>query len=518
VQPNSIQTRLLLPMMATMALLEVLLVSALIWMGVASGSSALLTHALPPVLAVTAGLTAIAAACYRRGLRMAQGLVESEQRATHMALHDGLTGLPNRTLLYQNLNSAVEKARRGGGAVAVLCIDLDRFKEVNDTLGHQSGDELIREAARRLSETTRASDTLARVGGDEFAVIQTSASGRSAAALAERVVTSLSGPVDLSGGRAFLGCSVGVTVLQEGGEEPAELLRQADLALYRAKDRGRGQYSFFETEMDAALKTRRAFEADLRAALAADALELVYQPQYDSAGRITAVEALARWTHADRGAVSPAYFVQLAEECGLIDAFGVFTLRRAFEDSLRWPGLKVAVNISASQLRRADFIDRVERLLEETGAKPSRLELEITEGVLLTDDPTTHDTLRRLKAMGFSLALDDFGTGYSSLSYLRRFPVDRIKIDRSFIEKLGVEREATAMVSAIVTLAQALNLAVIAEGVETTEQRRLLAEAGCLDIQGFLLSRPVSADVLDRVIRDTTVASRGEKPVGAGVC
>ena len=383
--------------------------------------------------------------------------------------------------------------------MAVHCIDLDRFKEVNDNYGHIIGDELIRQAALRMAAQCRSGDTFARLSGDQFAVIQLNATPARAAALAARLVEVMAQAVDLSVGRVFVGCSIGVALISDGDADCAEAVRQADLALYRAKHNPAVRYCFFETEMDQAIKDRRALEADLREALSQGALQLAYQPQVDHRGLMTGVEALVRWTHPERGPISPAYFVAIAEECGLIDTLGQFTLRRAFEDSRRWNGLKVAVNVSAHQLRMKDFAPRLADLVAEMNVDPENFELEITEGVLLGDDPITHDTLQQLRAMGFALALDDFGTGFSSLSYLQRYPINKIKIDRSFVINLGADDGAEAVVGAIVALAKALKLAVIAEGVETTDQRRRLAAVGCSAIQGYLFSRPVPADSIDHM-------------------
>jgi diguanylate cyclase (GGDEF)-like protein len=428
---------------------------------------------------------------------MAQGLIASEARAAHLAYHDALTGLPNRVLFFDRLAHAMEQMRRDGQKIAVHCIDLDRFKDVNDTFGHHVGDELIQAAARRLAAQCRGADTFARLSGDEFAIVQSNATVASAAALAARLVEIMAQPVDLSAGRVFVGCSIGVTLVIDDHLEPAEALRQADLALYRAKQNGKVQFCFFEIEMDAAIKTRRALEADLRGALARGELGMAYQPQVNKNGVMTGVEGLVRWIHPERGYVSPAFFVPIAEECGLIIDLGMFTLRRAFEDSRRWKGLKVAVNVSANQLRLKDFVPRIVELVEELDVDPKRFELEITEGILLGDDPNTHETLKRLRHMGFSIALDDFGTGYSSLSYLQRYPINKIKIDRSFIANLGVDTESEAVVGAIIKLARALKLSVIAEGVETTDQRARLAAAGCSEVQGYLFSRPVGADEIE---------------------
>lgn len=460
----------------------------------------LLRELVAPILAVVFALAGGALFLYRRGRTAAQGLVASEARAAHLAYYDSLTGLPNRVLFFDRLGRALDQLRRHAPPVAVHCIDLDRFKEVNDTFGHHVGDQLIQEAAKRLAAQCRGTDTFARLGGDEFAIVQTDAGAAHASALAARLLEALSEPFDLEGMRVFTGCSIGVTVCTDPDTDPAEALRHADLALYRAKENGKSQYCFFEVEMDAAIKTRRALESDLREALARDALEMAYQPQVNRHGVMTGVEALVRWRHPVRGDVSPAFFVPIAEECGLIVELGMFTLRRAFEDSRRWAGLKIAINVSANQLRLPDFVLRLGELVEEYAVDPRQFELEITEGILLGDDPATHDTLRRLRQMGFSLALDDFGTGYSSLSYLQRYPISKIKIDRSFIANLGVDLESEAVVGAIIKLARALKLSVIAEGVETTDQRERLAAAGCSEIQGYLFSRPVAADQIEQLM------------------
>jgi diguanylate cyclase (GGDEF)-like protein len=460
----------------------------------------LLRKALPATLLLVGVLGAFAWSLSIRARRAAQSLIASEARAAHLAYHDSLTGLPNRTLLGEKMAMEHEQCRRTGVGFAVHCIDLDRFKEVNDTFGHAAGDELIRAAANILAAACRRGDILARLGGDEFAIIQPRATPESAAAMADRIVARLAEPVDLTVGRVFVGCSIGVTVVRDPTSDPQESLRQADLALYRAKDGGRGRYAFFEPEMDAAVRMRRALQADLREALAMDELEMVYQPQVDGRGRVFGVEALVRWNHAVRGSVAPAVFVPLAEENGLIDALGMFTLRRAFEDSSAWGDVKVAVNLSAAQLRMRDFTARLGDLVAETGIDPERFELEITEGLLLGDDAQTHESLRRIRAMGFRIALDDFGTGYSSLSYLQRYPIDKIKIDRSFITNLGIDNDAEAVVSAIVKLARALGLSVIAEGVETEIQRVRLTAAGCSEVQGFLFGKPSPAGTITALL------------------
>lgn len=449
---------------------------------------------LPPTLVVIVMFFLVMALFHRRSWRAAQELIASEARASHLAYHDPLTGLPNRVMFFDRLGVALDRLRRGGSPIAVHCLDLDRFKDVNDTFGHQIGDELIVAASKRIAEVCRRSDTFARLSGDEFAIVQLDATPHAAARLAERIVEAISQPMDLSSGRVHVSCSIGVNMVSEGEVAAADALRHADLALYRSKNNGRAQYSFFEPEMDAAMRMRREIESELREALHNGELQMVYQPQADRQDRIAGVEALLRWNHPVRGDISPTMFVPIAEECGLINELGMYTLREAFRDSRKWDGLKVAINISAAQLRMVDFPVRVAELLKECNVDARTFELEITEGLLLGDDPVTHGVLRELRQMGFSIALDDFGTGYSSLSYLQRYPIDKIKIDRSFIAALGVEQESVAVVQAIIKLAHALNLDVIAEGVETQGQRDQLIDIGCEEIQGYLYSRPVDAD------------------------
>jgi diguanylate cyclase (GGDEF)-like protein len=462
----------------------------------------LFIRTLGPVLLISLGLGVVALVLLYQSQKAAQGLIASEAKAKHMALHDSLTGLPNRTLFADRLTQACERMKRQGGHVAVMCIGLDRFKDVNDTLGHLAGDELIRNNAHKISNMIRASDTLARLGGDEFVIIQTDTDGHSAATLAKRVLESLTGTVSLESGQVFSSCSIGVTLLHDGEIEAAEALRQADLALYRAKDLGRGQYAFFEVEMDATIKLRKTLETGLREAIHIEAIDVVYQPQVDHNGTIVGVEALSRWTHPSRGPVSPGYFIPLAEECGMMNELGTFVLRRAMIDARRWPGLKVAVNVSATQLRSTDFLATVRMLLEETRTPATQIEIEITEGVLLNDDHVTQVVLRDLRHMGFTIALDDFGTGYSSLGYLSRYPVDKIKIDRSFVSNLGNDPEAEAVIRAIVKLSKALNLNIVAEGVETRTQKSILRQVGCNIIQGFLFSRAVPVANIDSIMRN----------------
>lgn len=450
-----------------------------------------------PLLLLAFLATAIGAVMmFRVTRRAAKKLLLSEAEAKHLALHDPLTGLANRTLFTDRLIHAHALLRRKPGYLSVLCIDLDRFKEVNDSYGHDAGDQVIREVARRLKVICRDTDTICRLGGDEFAIIQPDTTPSGAATLAQRVVEGLSGELDLTIGRAELSCSVGVAVVSDAEYGQAEMLRQADVALYRAKEAGRGRYAFFEPEMDAALRLRKALERDLRAAIEQERLTVAYQPLTDVRGVITGVEALARWNDPERGDISPAIFIPLAESTGLIAAIGRSVFRRACYDSLRWSGLEVSVNVSALQLSAAGFVDEVEEILLETGAQAANFVLEITETALLKDSDGVHEALRRIKRMGFRLALDDFGTGYASLAYLRRHPIDKLKIDRSFVSNLSPDSEASSVASAIISLAKTLGLKTTAEGVETQAQFDILAKLGCVEFQGFLLGRPMPADAI----------------------
>jgi diguanylate cyclase (GGDEF)-like protein len=458
----------------------------------------LLRKSLPTTMLLISCLGTLAWFLYQKGCRATQSLIASEARASHLASHDVLTGLANRALLADRLAYALDRLRRTGKPFAIFCIDLDRFKEINDTFGHGTGDDLLRAAAQRIAADCRLSDILARLGGDEFAIVRPDVTVDGAVAFASRLLKTLSEPIELPVSRVFIGSSIGIAVVQNGDIDPPECLRQADLALYRAKDAGRGCFALFEPEMDAAVRLRRGLQADLRRALhSGDEIWLAYQPQVDARGRIVGVEALVRWTHPEGGEIAPSVFVPLAEESGLIEALGMQVLRRAFEDSTRFGDLTVAINISAAQLRMTTFIPQLTDLLAQMRVDPSRFELEITEGLLLSDDSLTHESLRHLRALGFRIALDDFGTGYSSLSYLQRYPIDKIKIDRSFVINLGADAAAEAVVSAIVKLARALGLTVVAEGVETETQRTRLASVGCTDVQGYLFGKPVTVQQLE---------------------
>ena len=471
----------------------------LVWTPQKPGAE-LLQRSFPYLILAALALLGAAIALILHARRVARSLLDSRERAAHLAFHDPLTGLANRALLGERLESARRTTGRDGAGYAVLCLDLDRFKEVNDIYGHATGDELICEVATRLKKECRAGDTIARLGGDEFAIVMTGTTPAGAASLAARIVAQLAGPVELMSGRAILSCSVGACLIDDAGLEPLEALRQADMALYRAKAQGRGRYCFFEPEMDAIVKSKKALEDDLRLALTERKLEVVYQPIVHDDGEIVALEALTRWRDRARGNVAPSVFIPLAEDSGLISPLGEFVFRRVCEDSLAWPGVRLSVNLSPVQIRRPDLVDRIQKVLEETGADASRFDLEITEGCLLQDDSRTHEVLARLRAMGFGFSLDDFGTGYSSLSYLHRYPVQKIKLDRSFVSRLSEGPQGGLIVASLVLLARALDLKVIAEGVETQDQLVQLVDFGCNQYQGFLFSRPVKRDVVSRLI------------------
>ena len=415
----------------------------------------------------------------------------AQERIVHMARHDGLTGLPNRLLLRERLEHELKRVKRGD-CLAVMCLDLDLFKSVNDTLGHPIGDELLKRVADRLRGCTREPDTVARLGGDEFAIIMTQLQKPSdATSLARRVQESMSKPYQIDGHQIVSSISMGISVAPDDGMDPDILIKNADLALYGAKGDGRGTYRFFENEMDSRMKARRGLEMDLRNALTNEEFELYYQPLVSlKTNEITALEALLRWNHPHRGLVSPADFIPIAEETGLIIAIGEWVLAAACKEAMNWPDhVKVAVNVSPAQLKNRNFLLTVQTAMSNAGLSASRLQLEITETVLMQNITATLDTLHALRKLGVQIAMDDFGTGYSSLSYLRSFPFDKIKIDRSFIQDLANGKEPLAIVHAVADLANCLNMASTAEGVETQQQLDALQLIGCTEMQGYLFSR-----------------------------
>jgi diguanylate cyclase (GGDEF)-like protein len=425
----------------------------------------------------------------------------AEERIVHMARHDALTDLPNRMMLRERLDYELKRVKRGE-CLAMLCLDLDHFKSVNDTLGHPVGDELLKVVAERLRRCTRELDTIARLGGDEFAIIMTGMNDpNDAVALAKRIRDSITKPYHLDGHQILADISIGISLAPIDATEPDLLLKNADMALYGAKADGRGTYRFFEPEMDARMKARRQLDMDLRKALVNAEFELYYQPLVNlQSNEITAFEALLRWNHPDRGLISPAEFIPVAEETGLIIPLGEWVLRRACQETANWPiNIKVAVNLSPAQLKSRNLTEAVVNSLASSGMSANRLQLEITETVLMQNTFNTLGTLQKLRALGVQIALDDFGTGYSSLSYLRSFPFDKIKIDRSFIQDLSNGTEPLAIVHAIAGLARSLNMISTAEGVETTQQRETLESIGCIEMQGYLFSRPCPAAEIVRM-------------------
>ena len=454
---------------------------------------------------------------------------QAEAHIRHMALHDELTGLPNRAQLTGKLDAALARLRgesrledprpplpEGDWRVAVLIFDLDHFKDVNDTLGHASGDALLKLVAERIGRCLRPGDTLARLGGDEFAVLlEQMATAQEVADLTRRVIDAAALPYELppyeaNGHEAMIGVSVGITLCSRKDEitAPALLLSQADIALYQAKARNRGGSCFFQPEMHAALHRRKDMERDLRRALAEGGLEVHFQP-FTAIGsrRIVGAEALARWFHPVHGTVPPSEFIPLAESAGLIGELGAWVLHTACAQAAQWDGLCLAVNLSPEQVRRPGIVEQVASILRETGLAPSCLELEITEGCLLHETPQTLATLNRLRALGVSIALDDFGTGFSSLSYLRRYPFTKLKVDRSFVASMAGDAATAAIVQAVVTLGRSLSMRVIAEGVETEAQFTMLDTMDCDEAQGYLLGRPCRSTEFNRLV----ARQRGEQ-------
>jgi diguanylate cyclase (GGDEF)-like protein len=438
----------------------------------------------------------------RRLWRSSHALQAQRAQAQHEALHDPLTGLANRTQFERRLEAALRDKARVGGGVALLILDLDRFKQVNDTLGHNAGDDLIRAVGQRLTELVRIEGTLARLGGDEFAIIHFG-DAEEARALGARVVEAVAKPFEVAGSEAFVGASVGIVLADGNDPNQRELIRKADIALYEAKAKGRNRAVIYTAAMDASLQDRHQIEAELREALKSGGqLSVAFQPLFSGkTGEAVGAEALVRWTHPRLGPISPARFIPIAEGTGLIEAVGEFVLRRALHFGAHWPGYRIAVNISPAQLINPSFSERLLDLLVETGMRPSNLELEITEGILLDQQSAVVEMLASLRGAGIRIALDDFGTGYSSLNYLKHYPVDSIKIDRSFVAQLGESSTSAAIVHAMVTLAHALGIDVTAEGVETQDQMTILQGMDCNTFQGFLLSPPTTQEQVETFFR-----------------
>jgi diguanylate cyclase (GGDEF)-like protein len=477
-----------------------------VWRAMAPSAGFVLTA----LMAILGGLTFGVAKLMRRDARSLEQLnaahVELKARegqAHHLAYHDALTGLPNRAY-FNAMGDQLVAAPPGPHHWAVLLIDLDRFKQVNDTLGHLGGDLLIRLVGDRLRELVSADDVVARVGGDEYAVLLCErGSEEEIASVAGDMVGALRAPFEVLGTRVFIGASIGIACVPGCDGDRSDLMRMADIAMYRTKAEGRDGFRFFTADMDESVKLRQEIEDDLRRAME-DKRQLFvqYQPQMDVSGtRIVGLEALLRWRHPARGLLAPQLFIPIAEETGLIRELGTWILREACTVAATWPGLSMAVNLSPAQFRCHGIAEEIMAIVRDAGVAPQQIEFEVTEGILLADDEPTKEALAELRNAGFRIALDDFGTGYSSLSYLSRFKVDKIKIDQSFTSRLGDSTDATAIVQAVVRLGHAMGLTVSAEGVETDQQRTLLEVAGCNELQGFLFSAAVSSDELADLLR-----------------
>ena len=423
------------------------------------------------------------------------------ERIAHMAHHDPLTGLPNRAAFATQFATVLDRSAAAGSGFAVLCIDLDRFKEINDLFGHSAGDRVLRDVSDRLLAAVKGG-FIARLGGDEFTIIlQGEHQPAGVELVAGNVLAAMSENLEIEGQRIAVGVSIGVAIYPHDGTDSATLLSNADAALYRAKAEGRGTIRFFAADMDQQLREKRSLQHDLRSALERQELKLFYQPQATTGGEITGFEALARWQHPKRGMVPPAEFIPIAEESSLIMSIGEWVLREACAEAASWPRpLQIAVNLSPAQFKQGDLPALVHTVLLQTGLSPSRLELEITEGVLIGDFTRALSILRRLKALGVRIAMDDFGTGYSSLSYLQSFPFDKIKIDRSFIADVQSSHQSAAIVRAVIGLARGLEVPVVAEGVETSEQLAFLSQESCSEIQGYLIGRPSPIASYDEMV------------------
>ena len=435
----------------------------------------------------------------------------ADERIQTLAYYDSLTGLPNRTLLQDRLRKAVASARRHKERLAVLFLDLDRFKTINDSLGHSCGDQLLLEMGRRLQDLAREQDTVARLGGDEFLVVLGAVDeGADAAVVAERVAHEVSREFHLQGRALSVTCSIGISLYPEHGDDVETLIKNADAAMYSAKEGGRNTFRFFTSEMTEYAVERLELESSLRVALEREQFFLVYQPQIDVKTReIVCWEALLRWQHPDLGLVPPGRFIRVAENSGMMIPIGEWVLRTACQQAMGWgmDAPAVAVNVSAVQFRQEGFCRQVRRALRESGLPAERLELEMTESLLMAGEDATFQVLAELREMGVRVAIDDFGTGYSSLSYLRQFQVNKLKIDRSFIHEVAVNTDDQAITAAIIQMAKCLNLRVTAEGVENEEQLLLLRDYGCDEVQGFMFSTPVTAEKIAETIGEVAAST-----------
>ena len=474
-------------------------VARLAWKPTRPGA-AIVASVAPFIAVALAGFALFVVLGIRYMRRTAAEIATGERQLRHLALHDPVCGLPNRIFFGERLEQTINNVRGGGLSAAVFYIDLDHFKDVNDTLGHHIGDELILNVTQRLSRIMRGDDLVARLGGDEFAIITTCASDSySLQAIAGRIIAAVCAPYAISGHNIIIGASIGIAVIDRRVGDAADILRYADMALYRAKNEGRNRACIYDAAMDADLSNRKLLEGDLLQAIKSDGLRAAYQPIVNASGdTVVGVEALARWTHPTHGEIPPSRFIPIAEHSGLIIELGEWMLRRACLDGRNWPNLMVSVNVSPLQFRRSDFVEVVERILTETDFDANRLELELTESTLLGNFETAELSMLRLKAIGVRFALDDFGTGYSSLLYLRRFPFDKLKIDSSFVRAIEKAPDAAAIVHAVVSLGRGLGMKVTAEGVETAEQHLFLRAAGVHSMQGFRFGKPGTAGQIDQ--------------------
>jgi diguanylate cyclase len=454
------------------------------------------------ILVTTTFIVAIFGFLLGRLRAISAAIIKREEQVERLAGVDDLSSLPNRRTFDLRLDQELARVERSGGGLAVMMLDLDKFKAVNDTYGHKAGDELIRQVSKRLSDLMRGADMLSRFGGDEFSILQTEVSTpHEAAALGQRVLDTIMRPFQIGEHEVSVGVSIGIALAPDNAMERENLQRLADTALYQAKNEGRNRYSFFERNMDRALQIKRVVAEDLRNAIENDDLRLHFQPQVSADGtKLLGVEALVRWNHPVHGNIPPAEFIGIAEERGLIMPLSAWVLRNACLAAREWHGLRLAVNVSPIEFRHKDFVANVARTIKETGFDATRLELELTEGVLVDDADAAEAAMVELRGLGCGLALDDFGTGYSSLIYLRRFAFDKIKIDRSFLEYMETTGESAILVHSVVHLGRALGLRVCAEGVETAEQHRFLQAVGCHELQGYYFSRPVPPDQIDLMV------------------
>jgi diguanylate cyclase (GGDEF)-like protein len=464
---------------------------------------------IPFVMLALSAFAVLAGLVFRHMRQTAQTIAATETRLRHLAMHDPLCALPNRMFFSERLEATIDRVREAGGNAAVFYIDLDHFKDVNDTLGHHVGDELLRSVAQRLVRTLRGDDVVTRLGGDEFAVLSFGVLDDAALqAMARRIIEAISSPYSIRNQSIVIGASIGIVVINDSVGGAPDVMRHADMALYRAKNEGRNRACVYDSAMDEELVKRKALEQELRTAIENNALHVAYQPILNHTGeRIIGVEALCRWTHPERGDIPPSEFIPVAEHSGLIVELGEQVLRQACLDAKLWPALTVAVNVSALQFRASNFVDVVERILTATQLEPRRLELEVTETTLLGNAEAAELAMRRLKALGVRLALDDFGTGYSSLLYLRRFPFDKLKIDSSFVRSIERAADAAAIVHAVVSLGRGLGMSVTAEGVETADQQLFLRAAGVHSMQGYRFGRPCPAEELARRLAEAQPSS-----------